>query len=650
MCPSSTTSSDSAAGPAAPPRALRDDELVPLADFAALGLGRKVLCVVAVVVAAAAFVGTTAWDRLAPVEPPKLIGPEKLEEERKDREASPWDASLMRRAETKLQRTSRARYWATPYWTGALYEAFGSAGPNALLGADGWMFNRARVCAGRDAAALAPPAAALAAAAARRLEALGVETVLAVIPRKEAVYHESLPRGVDASPAFEPRFHEELVARGARAPDLWSAFRAAASRPTYRRKDTHWNDEGADVAAEGVARTLRGGVASRPTTTLRRSVKFSGTGDLLRTSGLVRTDRTNPLEWGEDEPRVDVVTAKGPTLPRDKGPADPAPAVLVGTSFSTGSATNFVHLLAHYLGEPVFSAAKPAGGPVQPLRAYFDRVAAGEAPKPRMLIWEIPAHYAFAGQPLDGLAEFFAERAPERLVALERVGDGGPLLVAGARPGRVARGKWFSAATRRGALAFAGNGELSFRLRGRVTAGEARVVVEAGDRSTSYRWPAGRTTLSLPIVVAEGGDEARLGVQASGGDVELEEIALETDLDLPRGVAAVVAPAAASAGGVAQDARPAQPVPATPYAHAVFTMVAEPPSGPMAFEAFDAEGRDLGRRTLPAVVGGGVVLVPLRPDRGSVASLRVRAASGAPRPLIATAAVVPPVFGVAAPR
>lgn len=642
MSHSSTTSSDPAPNAGSVPA--KDDDLIRMAPWEALPRSGRFVAVCAVVVTLAVLVGTAVFDFVDPAPLPKVIGQEAAAESRKAAEANVFDGSWMQLQEDSLRRSSRTRFAATPYWAGLLYRTFGDAGKNGLAGSDGWMFMRGRTCAGRDPDALAPPAAAVLSATVRRLEALGIRVVVGVVPRKEAVYADLLPRGVEASPAFEPLLQEWIAKAGVRAPDLWTAFLGAKSRPVYRRTDTHWNDEGGDVAAEAMVAALPEGTASRPSaTTLRRSVKWNGTGDLLRTSGLARVDRSNPMGFGEDEPRVDVLTAKGAALPRDQGPPGPTRAVLVGTSFSTGSATNFVHLLGHYLREPVFSAARPAGGPVAPLTALLDRIAEGKAAKPEWLFWEIPSHYLFNSAPLDGVQDLFAGHAPADMRTLDLPGPSAAYFAPGPAVGRIESGAAFGVSLRQGAIEFAGGGELSFRVRLRSGADRVRVVTTCGATSTAWNWPRGKKEMVVPLLAANGAGEARISLRAVGGVVDVEELALVTDLDLAAARFGGAVAKVAAGAGFEQTSRLDAPVAGGAYGHALFRFAAD--SGPPAslvFEASDAAGVSCGRRVVSAVRGGAAVLVPLRSGSGPVASLRVTGAG--PSPTLSAAAVVPALF------
>ncbi|MBM4372251.1 MAG: hypothetical protein FJ098_11390 [Deltaproteobacteria bacterium] len=89
----------------------------------------------------------------------------------------------------------------------------------------------------------------------------GAELVVAIAPNKESLYHNLFTEV--PYDHFVPRVNEALRARGIPVADLFQALAAAAGRGAlvYRGGDTHWNEEGALLAAGALLPVLREALA-----------------------------------------------------------------------------------------------------------------------------------------------------------------------------------------------------------------------------------------------------------------------------------------------------------------------------------------------------------------------------------------------------
>jgi hypothetical protein len=88
----------------------------------------------------------------------------------------------------------------------------------------------------------------------RGLRARGIRYVFLAIPSKQTLYKAD----VDAyTRSYLHQLYRALRARGVEAIDLLTAFEAEKQRGLFQRYDTHWNVEGAALAADVVAEYLK---------------------------------------------------------------------------------------------------------------------------------------------------------------------------------------------------------------------------------------------------------------------------------------------------------------------------------------------------------------------------------------------------------
>lgn len=231
--------------------------------------------------------------------------------------------------------------------------ALGASGsPEVLVGSDEWLFlardhDAHDRC--RGLVRFSPPQLEQWVAEYKRRHAWlrkhGVSLVFAIVPEKQSVYGEFVPRRFFRA---EPTLTDQLVERLRREDvgvvlDLRETMRSAKSSAVlYRRYDTHWNDRGALLACREIERALLGeGIAfhaMEPDALAVTTVRSSG--DLARLLGL----QEYLLEdWEAARLRESVVTretgAKHWTTGKEvltsrKGCAA---AVLYGDSFLLGS-------------------------------------------------------------------------------------------------------------------------------------------------------------------------------------------------------------------------------------------------------------------------------------------------------------------------
>ena len=290
------------------------------------------------------------------------------------------------------------------------YLLTGGGGDQVRVGKDDWLFLTEELRFDAGGAAALNARAELLGAAASELERQGVKLVVALVPDKARVYADQLARG--HYPTYNnSRYQDGLSALRARhvtTVDLLQPLnRAAARSQVYYRSDTHWNQAGAQVAAQAVAtavQRLGKGLEKTNFSTTTEGGPTARAGDLIRLMGL--HDMPNAVR-----PKPDKET---PTMTRQTsadvaggslfGDVATVPVVLTGTSYSMRG--NFHGYLQQALSARVLNTAKDGGGFLQAPTAYLTDDAFRSA-KPKVLVWELPERFLLVK--LDGEAQWLAK-------------------------------------------------------------------------------------------------------------------------------------------------------------------------------------------------------------------------------------------------
>ncbi|MEW5839027.1 MAG: cell division protein FtsQ [Pseudomonadota bacterium] len=167
----------------------------------------------------------------------------------------------------------------------------------------------------------------------------------------------------------------------------------AQGQDAFLRTDTHWNERGAQAAAQEIAKAVAN-LKLAPTppqeSVITQQAAEPRSGDLIRLAGIERL----PMHL---QPKPDMVAASrfsvtqsganasaGDDLFGDSGLPN---TVLLGTSFSRNS--NFVAFLEHSLHSKIGDFSRDGGAFAGAAQAYFASAAFKDTP-PRLIIWEIP--------------------------------------------------------------------------------------------------------------------------------------------------------------------------------------------------------------------------------------------------------------------
>lgn len=295
------------------------------------------------------------------------------------------------------------------------YGLFRSGGPQVAVGRDDWLYLVDELRPWPDAAAHMRSRADTLAHVAARLAERDISLTVVLVPDKARIESATLG-GTPRSAQAEARYGEFMALlhdRSVGAVDLATPF-ATARRdgPLFYRTDTHWNQDGAALAAGLVAqRTLSASpdLANRDFRfeTRRAPGLSERPGDLLRLMSLDQVaDAPFKLRPAPDMHMLETTTqVEAP--PQTGGLLDDGPGgqvVLLGSSFSLNG--NFQGRLEEALHLPVGNFAEAGGGFASAAHTYFEGGAYADG-HPKAVIWEIPERVL--GQPLDAADRALAQ-------------------------------------------------------------------------------------------------------------------------------------------------------------------------------------------------------------------------------------------------
>ncbi|SFP63183.1 alginate O-acetyltransferase complex protein AlgJ [Pseudomonas sp. NFPP07] len=287
----------------------------------------------------------------------------------------------------------------TNLWAALDFKLFNEGRPGVVLGRDQWLYSDEEFHPIVNEELNLQGNYALVEGVRQALKEKGVKLVMAIVPAKVRLYPEHLgdvqPASIHAN--LYQDFHARVAADKILAPDLLGPLQQAKQngQQVFLRTDTHWTPDGAEVAANQLAKAIADkaplmGQPQRFVTEAEQTVVHKGDLRLFL-----------PL----DPLFENLMPAKEPLQKRvtraadDQPAADDAlfadnevPVALVGTSYSANPNWNFVGALKQALHSDVVSYAEDGHGPVLPMLSYLKSDAFKNSP-PQVLIWEFPERY-----------------------------------------------------------------------------------------------------------------------------------------------------------------------------------------------------------------------------------------------------------------
>lgn len=225
-----------------------------------------------------------------------------------------------------------------------------------------------------------------------QLQKEGTALVVVVVPAKYRIYPEFLPWTVQTEPLDFGylALQDELKKHNILSLNLLDTFtKAKHTGLLYYKTDTHWNERGAKLAGQSVARLLRQNWPDLPVQTFETRPAAMPTeriGDLIRLMGL----EDAPAAWrpqGDWEAKSETVALGQANmgLLDDETPA----VVLVGSSYSLRG--NFGGHLKQFARSDVINLAKEGSAFDGSLKQFLS--SDHEAPK--VLIWEFSERFLY---------------------------------------------------------------------------------------------------------------------------------------------------------------------------------------------------------------------------------------------------------------
>ncbi|VVP15337.1 putative alginate O-acetylase AlgJ [Pseudomonas fluorescens] len=286
----------------------------------------------------------------------------------------------------------------TNLWAALDFKLFNEGRPGVVLGRDQWLYSDEEFNPIVNEELNLQGNYALVEGVRQTLKDKGVKLVMAIVPAKVRLYPEHLgevkPASIHAN-LYED-FHARVAADKILAPDLLKPLQQAKQngQQVFLRTDTHWTPEGAEVAANTLAKTIAdkfplSGEPQRFVTTPAEKVTHKG--DLRLFLPL------DPLF--ENLMPAQEPLQKRNTVAAGEQPGDDAlfansevPVALIGTSYSANPNWNFVGALKQALHSDVVSYAEDGHGPILPMLSYLKSDDFKNSP-PQVLIWEFPERY-----------------------------------------------------------------------------------------------------------------------------------------------------------------------------------------------------------------------------------------------------------------
>ena len=261
---------------------------------------------------------------------------------------------------------------------------------NCVIGRDGWLFAAWDEIRHSEASKVHRVTATLNEAIAA-LKAAKVEVAVSLTPSKSRIYREFLPDDYKWSPEAEKRYAlaaDDLRHAGTVVPDqataLLDARKQKPDQLLFFKADTHWTGEGAEIAAQLVAREIKAKVAlpasAKPGTKLAPAAPVTQERNDL--AALLPPGETSKYPFQSYMLRKPFADTGAGLL------ADDAPDVLVMGNSYMQPVYGFASIVSEQLNRPVELQWK-----VHQFSPYFNmlnlvRSDRFKKQKPRLIVWD----------------------------------------------------------------------------------------------------------------------------------------------------------------------------------------------------------------------------------------------------------------------
>ncbi|MBX8622236.1 alginate O-acetyltransferase [Pseudomonas glycinae] len=286
----------------------------------------------------------------------------------------------------------------TNLWAALDFKLFNEGRPGVVLGRDQWLYSDEEFNPIVNEELNLQGNYALVEGVRQTLKEKGVKLVMAIVPAKARLYPEHLgevkPASIHAN--LYQDFHARVAADKILAPDLLGPLQKAKQngQQVFLRTDTHWTPEGAEIAANTLARTISdkfplSGEPQNFVTTPAEKVTHKGD---LRLFLPLDPLFENLMPAKESLQKRNTVAVEQPAGDDALFANSEVPVALIGTSYSANPNWNFVGALKQALHSDVVNYAEDGHGPILPMLSYLKSDDFKNSP-PQVLIWEFPERY-----------------------------------------------------------------------------------------------------------------------------------------------------------------------------------------------------------------------------------------------------------------
>ncbi|WP_262139200.1 alginate O-acetyltransferase [Pseudomonas sp. Marseille-Q5117] len=286
----------------------------------------------------------------------------------------------------------------TNLWAALDFKLFNEGRPGVVLGRDQWLYSDEEFNPIVNEQQNLQGNYALVEGVRQTLKEKGVKLVMAIVPAKVRLYPEHLDEVKPSSihQNLYQDFHARVAADKILAPDLLGPLQQAKQngQQVFLRTDTHWTPEGAEIAANTLAKTIvekfpLSGEPQRFVTTPAEKVTHKGD---LRLFLPLDPLFENMMPAPEPLLKRNTVAAEQPAGDDALFANSEVPVALIGTSYSANPNWNFVGALKQALHSDVVNYAEDGHGPILPMLSYLKSDDFKNSP-PQVLIWEFPERY-----------------------------------------------------------------------------------------------------------------------------------------------------------------------------------------------------------------------------------------------------------------